>query len=569
MCSRPMQPSSVSTGSSLEAYEAARKAGATDGEALEAVDPVVLEEPEPSREEESAARKADAGRQRGADDDEDGWTDEEEADEERTSIGQRRDIIHLVARRDGLSGFFSRYSTADPESLAQCHASNAPASTTMRCLTALNFASTPPAETPITRPGVGCRLLMQRRRYAGKGAWTSKGARDKGRRGGAAKVFFPPSAYLTSGEVAVVIEILVGLSDATGSVEVVRIAWGQWRSAPSLGDIGVVWIAYVAEDKDADDSGDASESSCFPLSPRAPAASAILGSSEVEDVVMAYVAVANPRGSDVDCFMLRSSAFPSSWSCELAINMRFAHFRRAGDPFASVGGNTELSNYLQTASRQQRDGRKKGAFGNVGIKDRAVLLVNHDVEHLGWALGRTLLVPVLAYFGFLSLHHYVVFYLLHLVGFSSTDAAKVTLRPALHISYARCRLKTPYNSSRMLASLFGYPKELGSSSAPLPASYKARPEWSAASVYFLSLVPRSRPSSSHAANRTGRWGGDLGSGEGGQGGRPGSRKTGRVGGGRASTIEAAYVLRLLLHGMRCSVKAKCSWNIEGRGSGDL
>ncbi|KAF8146333.1 hypothetical protein K438DRAFT_1944705 [Mycena galopus ATCC 62051] len=240
---------------------------------------------------------------------------------------------------------------------------------------------------------------------------------------------------------------------------------------------------------------------------------------------------------------------------------RFAHFHRAGHPFASVGGETELS---QTASRQQRDGRKKDAFGNVGIKDRTVLVVNHESNAVSksseqtWAAGTPLVL------GLLSPRHYVVFYLLHLVGFSSTNAVKVTLRPALLICFC---LKTSLTS-------FDTKLLVGSS---LPASYKARPEWSVAPLFHpsrpsrtlshlcLSLLPLVCPfhhASYRAANRTGRWGGGLGSGEGGQGGGPGSLKTGRVVGGRESTSEAAYVLRLLLHDMRCPVKVKCSWNIE-------
>ncbi|KAJ7176153.1 hypothetical protein C8R43DRAFT_942952 [Mycena crocata] len=82
-------------GSSLEAFEAARKAGATSEEASAASGAVRLEEQEPSREEEGAAREAEARRLRIADeeDSEDGWVDEEADEEEgraaNETIGQR------------------------------------------------------------------------------------------------------------------------------------------------------------------------------------------------------------------------------------------------------------------------------------------------------------------------------------------------------------------------------------------------------------------------------------------------------------------------------------------------
>jgi hypothetical protein len=70
-------------GSSLEAYETARKAGATSEEALAALGQAVLKEPEPSREEEADARSRGK-----ADEDEEGWTDEEEVEGEADDEGE-------------------------------------------------------------------------------------------------------------------------------------------------------------------------------------------------------------------------------------------------------------------------------------------------------------------------------------------------------------------------------------------------------------------------------------------------------------------------------------------------
>ncbi|KAJ7711794.1 hypothetical protein B0H16DRAFT_1744800 [Mycena metata] len=72
--SRHLRPLEAPKGSSLEAYETARRARMTSGETQRVAEPVVLEEPEPSREEESAAREADGRRQQ---------TDEEEEVEEK------------------------------------------------------------------------------------------------------------------------------------------------------------------------------------------------------------------------------------------------------------------------------------------------------------------------------------------------------------------------------------------------------------------------------------------------------------------------------------------------------
>ncbi|KAJ7172819.1 hypothetical protein C8R43DRAFT_943893 [Mycena crocata] len=80
--SRRLRHLTAPKGSSLEAYETARKSGATNEEALAALGPVVLEAQEPSREEEGAAREAEAKRQRGVRADEEGWMDEESGDEE-------------------------------------------------------------------------------------------------------------------------------------------------------------------------------------------------------------------------------------------------------------------------------------------------------------------------------------------------------------------------------------------------------------------------------------------------------------------------------------------------------
>ncbi|KAF8176320.1 hypothetical protein K438DRAFT_1939352 [Mycena galopus ATCC 62051] len=141
-----------------------------------------------------------------------------------------------------------------------------------------------------------------------------------------------------------------------------------------------VWIVHVSEDEDADDSGDASESRCFPINVQAA------GLEQVEEVVIAYVAVAEkpprerrsavahprPRGAaSLLQYEVRIGCRRSPRRVQQAARslpqvatesgrgglkdfttwlLRFAHFRRAGHPFASVGGNTELSDCPQTAS---------------------------------------------------------------------------------------------------------------------------------------------------------------------------------------------------------------------------
>ncbi|KAJ6551327.1 hypothetical protein B0H19DRAFT_950852 [Mycena capillaripes] len=91
--SRRLRPLKAPKGSSLEAHEASRKAGEVAGRSPEE-EPLVAEEPEPSREEAGAARDAEARRlkNRNTEEAEEDWTDEEEADEEEAvgeSIGER------------------------------------------------------------------------------------------------------------------------------------------------------------------------------------------------------------------------------------------------------------------------------------------------------------------------------------------------------------------------------------------------------------------------------------------------------------------------------------------------
>jgi hypothetical protein len=79
-------------GSSLEAYEAARSAGATVEEALGSANQLLEEPKEPSCEEEGTAHDMEEKEAQGGRDEEDGWVDEEQADEEEAlgeSIGQR------------------------------------------------------------------------------------------------------------------------------------------------------------------------------------------------------------------------------------------------------------------------------------------------------------------------------------------------------------------------------------------------------------------------------------------------------------------------------------------------
>jgi hypothetical protein len=98
--SRRLRPLQAPTGSSLEAYEAARRAGNTNEEAIAAAGPALQEETEPSREEEGASRQAEeAGRQK-ADEDEGAQVEEDDEEigkeEEEASIGER-----IRARRTG------------------------------------------------------------------------------------------------------------------------------------------------------------------------------------------------------------------------------------------------------------------------------------------------------------------------------------------------------------------------------------------------------------------------------------------------------------------------------------
>jgi hypothetical protein len=96
---RRLRPLQAPKGSSLEAYEAARRAGGTNEEAIAAAGPVLLLEAEPDREDEGASRRAEETRRRKADEDEGAWVDEDEDEddeEEEVSIGER-----IRARRTG------------------------------------------------------------------------------------------------------------------------------------------------------------------------------------------------------------------------------------------------------------------------------------------------------------------------------------------------------------------------------------------------------------------------------------------------------------------------------------
>jgi hypothetical protein len=73
--SRQLRPLKALKESSLEAYEAVQSVGATNKEVLAALGPVVLEAQKPSCKEEAETRK-----QEGAEENEDGWVDKEEAD---------------------------------------------------------------------------------------------------------------------------------------------------------------------------------------------------------------------------------------------------------------------------------------------------------------------------------------------------------------------------------------------------------------------------------------------------------------------------------------------------------
>ncbi|KAJ7170458.1 hypothetical protein C8R43DRAFT_944967 [Mycena crocata] len=95
--SRRLQPLKAPKGSSLEAYEMARRAGTTNEEVLAVSGPVELEDSEPSCEEKGTAREADETwrRRKGiAEDDEDDWMDEEGAVGD--SFRERWDVKVLV-----------------------------------------------------------------------------------------------------------------------------------------------------------------------------------------------------------------------------------------------------------------------------------------------------------------------------------------------------------------------------------------------------------------------------------------------------------------------------------------
>jgi hypothetical protein len=97
---RRLRPLKAPKGLSLEAYKAARRTGTSNEEALAAAEPTVLENPEPSCEDEDTAREADAQRQGMAEEVEveEDWVDEEQAHEDR---GVEEDLIgaRLQARR--------------------------------------------------------------------------------------------------------------------------------------------------------------------------------------------------------------------------------------------------------------------------------------------------------------------------------------------------------------------------------------------------------------------------------------------------------------------------------------
>ncbi|KAF8195133.1 hypothetical protein K438DRAFT_2126860 [Mycena galopus ATCC 62051] len=100
--SRRLRPLKAPKGSSLEAYEAARKAGATNEEALVAAGPKVAEGQEPSREEEDAAREAEERKVRGADEDEDAWVDvQDDEDDEEDGVEGETIAQRVRARRAG------------------------------------------------------------------------------------------------------------------------------------------------------------------------------------------------------------------------------------------------------------------------------------------------------------------------------------------------------------------------------------------------------------------------------------------------------------------------------------
>jgi hypothetical protein len=89
---RRLRPLKALKGSSLEAYEAARRAGATVDEALGLAGQLMVEPKEPSHEEEGTARDTEEKQAVGAKDEEDGWMDEDQDDEEEApgeSIAQR------------------------------------------------------------------------------------------------------------------------------------------------------------------------------------------------------------------------------------------------------------------------------------------------------------------------------------------------------------------------------------------------------------------------------------------------------------------------------------------------
>ncbi|KAF8152703.1 hypothetical protein K438DRAFT_1778443 [Mycena galopus ATCC 62051] len=232
----------------------------------------------------------------------------------------------------------------------------------------------------------------------GRAPGRRKGRGTRGGGGGAAEVCFPPSAYPTSGEAAVVIGDIGGLERCDG------IGGG---GSHRLGTVALCTVHELMGARTENRDGNppyclycmpltanfsrwhwrrarapramrrtrrSSYLSCrrFPVQvqaqaqpePRAEfrldraseridvqAAGAIVGSSEVEDVVIAYVAVAEkPPRERLARSRPRGAASLLQYKLEAALSYPIVPKLQA---------------------QQQRDGRKKGAFGNVRITDRA------------------------------------------------------------------------------------------------------------------------------------------------------------------------------------------------------
>ncbi|KAF8176316.1 hypothetical protein K438DRAFT_1939350 [Mycena galopus ATCC 62051] len=383
----------------------------------------------------------------------------------------------------------------------------------------------------------------------GRAPGRRKGRGTRGGGGDAAKVYFPPSAYLTSGEVAVVIGDIGGPERCDGIG-----GGGSHR-------LGTVALCTVHELMGArTENRDGNPPYFCTLLVRASeridvqAASAIVGSSEVEDVVVAEkpprerLAHSRPRGA------------------ASLLQYEICHFRRAGHPFARLEATLSYPIVPKPQAQQQRDGRKKGAFGNVGIKialcsssttsrtrSRNPLNKQEDLGCRKLLLYRPRVLRIPS------------------PRITSSLLAAVS-RPPMPESHTASRtphlLRTlpsqdPYKSSRRLTSLFGYPKKLAPVAPPSlqfqstsgMERRSAVPSPAVLLVTFspLSLAPAARLPIPPCILSTEL--GGVGAEKAGSGGGPGSRK---IPAARKRASAAGHRV-----GLKVGGQARSRWPAEG------